>query len=236
MGGRGRVGQTVTRNLDLANGRIEEAIEVRVEQPYRRPTPPAADLPHQHYHVLSTAWDGVGTPEHPLLPKDRAWIMLARDQRHLNDPEAALRPEHTFGMTQPTLTWTNDSEVIEIYVDGLDYAAFKARYGYAFENTKRELVMHKRMSRMLRDYRLHTQLPADEVRIDILDLDPTGQEVWDGSGLISRTMLERLSISDHLSEATRHELRQELQHIGRIEFTVITGAGQYKGHAVRQAL
>jgi len=56
--------------------------------------------------------------------------------------------------------------------------------------------------------------------------------VWDGAGLISRAMLERLAIPEGTSPAKRAELLAELKDCKRVEFTLMSCLGQDKGHAI----
>ncbi|MBN1309859.1 MAG: hypothetical protein JXB30_00475 [Anaerolineae bacterium] len=45
-------------------------------------------------------------------------------------------------------------------------------------------------------------------------------------------MLEKLTIRDDLSPVKQAQLRREIAHAGRVEFTILTGRGQDKGHAI----
>ncbi len=65
-----------------------------------------------------------------------------------------------------------------------------------------------------------------------MEQDETQKKVWDGAGLISRAMLERLMIPDGTPPAKRAELLREIARCKRIEFTVMTERGQDKGHAI----
>jgi hypothetical protein len=150
----------------------------------------------------------------------------------LDEPENAVHELHRFSMEQPTLAWQNGTQRMELYVDGMNHTEFMEGYGLHFSVDKNGFVTSKRMSRTLRDYRIANRLPEEDVQIDYLDLDDRGEEIWDGAGLMSRNMLERMSLSPHLSEDSRQRLREELQHIGRVEFTLVNSAGQHKGHAV----
>jgi hypothetical protein len=205
-------------------------IEVRAEQTYRFPMAPAADTVTRGYQVVGTGWNGERKPYYPLFPTDRAWTLVARDGATLH--ENPLDPTHNFGMTTPTLSWQNGNQRMELYVDGLDHVAWQARYGVEFRVTKNGFVTSKRMSRMLRDYRVSDRLPEAEVRVDYLDLDDDGEAVWDGAGLMSRAMLERLKISPNMPTDQQERLREELKHIGRVEFTMVNSSGQHKGHAL----
>jgi hypothetical protein len=88
------------------------------------------------------------------------------------------------------------------------------------------------MSRTLRDYRIYGRFDETSVSVDYMRLDDVGEELWDGAGLVSRGMLERLHISPHLTPQAQERLRDELAHIGRVEITLINSAGQHKAHAI----
>src|SRR5258708_24675286 len=58
------------------------------------------------------------------------------------------------------------------------------------------------------------------------DLSEDQAKVWDGAGLISRAMLERLLIPPSTSAAKRAELLEELRDCKRVEFTLMSSLGQ----------
>ena len=234
MGSRGRRGRHVTRTLEIQEGQLilSQSEIVLTQTPYERPLPPPDSLIYRSYDVVASCWDGERTPFYPLLPQDRAWMLVARDGASLDDPAHALLQDHTFGMSQPTLRWMNGKEVIEVYVDGMTTDNFCQHYGVAIDITKNEFVTCKRLSRLFRDYRMSARLPDSEVRVTYMDLDADGEKQWDGSGLISRAMLEKIQISPHLPEVERDRLRAELRHIQRVEFTMNNAVGQHKGHAI----
>jgi hypothetical protein len=209
---------------------VLETVETLTERPHLLPAPPANDLPQRGYLVVGSVWDGAKSPYYPLFPQDRAWQLLARDGETLADHPP--HPAHNFGMDKPTLAWQNGTQRMELYVDGMSHEAFMAAYGLQFDVSKNGFITSKRMSRTLRDYRMFARLPEGEVSVDYLDLDKAGEEIWDGAGLISRAMLERLHISPNLSPEAQDRLRAELAHIGRVEFTLVNSAGQHKGHAI----
>src|SRR5690242_19307735 len=64
------------------------------------------------------------------------------------------------------------------------------------------------------------------------DLTPGQAKVWDGAGLMSRALLERLVIPPGTSPAKRVELLEELKDCKRVEFTLMSALGQDKGHAI----
>jgi hypothetical protein len=231
MGSRGRRGRRKQLKLFFDLGlELVEVVETLTERPYTMPDAPANDLPQKGYLVVGSRWDGAKSPYYPLFPQNRGWILVARDGETLADHP--LHEAHNFGMSKPTLAWQNGTQRMELYVDGMNHREFMAAYGLQFDVTKNGFITSKRMSRMLRDYRMFERLPESEVSVEYLDLDKSGEEIWDGAGLISRSMLERLQISPNLSAETQERLRAELAHIGRVEFTLVNSAGQHKGHAI----
>src|SRR5690606_32119162 len=62
--------------------------------------------------------------------------------------------------------------------------------------------------------------------------DEREAKIWDGAGMISRRMVEKMTFSEELTPAKREILLCEVRHAGRVEFTVMTPAGQDKGHAI----
>jgi len=75
-------------------------------------------------------------------------------------------------------------------------------------------------------------LSESDLTIDVMDMDKTGEEIWDGAGLVSRDTLLRMKLSPHMTEAAQDRLRDEIAHVGRVEFTIVNGDGQFKGHAI----
>lgn len=229
MGSRGRRGRRKQWKLLFDMGiELVETVETLTERPYTMPEAPANDIPQKGYLVVGSRWDGAKLPYYPLFPQDKGWMLVARDGESLADHP--LHEAHNFGMSKPTLAWQNGTQRMELYVDGMSHIEFMAAYGLQFDVTKNGFITSKRMSRMLRDYRMFERLPESEVSVEYLDLDKAGEEIWDGAGLISRSMLERLQISPNLSAETQERRREELKHIGRVEFTLVNSAGQHKGH------
>jgi hypothetical protein len=229
MGGRGRRAfrKHIQLHPDLTHTVI---VTAQTERPYEMPLMPDLDLPKAGYLIVASAWDGAKTPFYPLFPQDRAWVLVAREGRTLD--EHPVESGHRLGMDEPTLVWQNGTQRIELYVDGMTHEDFTRRYGIAFDVTKNGFVTSKRMSRTLRDYRIYGRFDEASVSVDYMPLDDVGEELWDGAGLVSRGMLERLHISPHLTPQAQERLREELAHIGRVEITLINSAGQHKAHAI----
>jgi hypothetical protein len=229
MGSRGRSGWR--RIIELQDDLTHVVLlEAKAEQPYIYPEAPPDEIPQRGYLVVGSAWDGAKTPYYPLFPQDRAWVLVSRDGRTLEN--FPLDDAHNFHMDTPTLAWQNGTQRMELYVDGMTHEDFMQAYGLQFEITKNGFVTSKRMSRTLRDYRMFGRFDEISVTVDYMDLDADGEEIWDGAGLISRSMLERLMISPHLSDDAQERLRDELKHIQRVEYTMVNSTGQHKAHGI----
>src|SRR5207237_531926 len=92
-------------------------------------------------------------------------------------------------------------------------------------------VLSKRLSRIMRPYFASGYFSEEEVNVRYMDdLSEDQVKVWDGAGLISRAMLERLVIPPGTSPAKRAELLEELKDCKRVEFTLMSGPNR---HAAR---
>ncbi len=201
---------------------------MRHERPTRRvPEHLAETTPPETYHVIKHT--EIPGRTYPFLDRtDQAWTLITRAV----DEPAEYRAADTFAMTQPTLRWVNGGQVNDVYVEGLTTEAFLAATGLALDMERGGYVLSKRLSRIMRPYTLGGYFPRDAVHIDYLDnLDRAGQQVWDGAGLISHRMLERLGIAGD-SEAHQAHWQAAVRRAGRVEFTLMTSRGQDKGHAI----
>lgn len=89
----------------------------------------------------------------------------------------------------------------------------------------------KRLSRLFRPYRYGRELPAAELRIR--EETSLNQAVWDGAFRISRALVTRCDqYLDGLENRRQRRFRRELATGRRWELTIVTDAGQYKGHAL----
>ena len=156
----------------------------------------------------------------------RPWTLIT----HPVDGNVTPHPAHTFGRTEPTLRWINGEQINDVYVVDMDTDAFFAATGLDLSLHKGGFVLSKRLSRILRPYRASGFY--DDVTIAYMEQDEDAAKVWDGAGLISRAMLERIEVDANLSPEKQAQLRAELKHTRRVEFTVMTAAGQDKGHAI----
>jgi hypothetical protein len=180
------------------------------------------------YTVISPE-TALGGAVYPFLAQTgRAWRIVARPVDKLTDVAAADR----FGQETPTLRWVNGDQVTDLYVDGLDTEQFLEATGLQLSLKKGSFVLSKRISRLMRPHFVSGFFAPDDVTIAYMEQSKEEAKVWDGAGLMSRQMLAKLALSEDLSPARRARLQRELAHTGRVEFTVMSEAGQDKGHAM----
>jgi hypothetical protein len=193
-----------------------------------------------YYNVVSYD-DALGGAVYPFLEATgRAWRLLTRPVGGPAGEEVAYHAAHTLGRDRPTLRWVNGEQVNDLYVDGMDTEEFLATTGLRLDLHQGAFVLSKRLSRLMRPHFVSGFFAPEEVRIAYMEQDEREAKIWDGAGLISRRMLaallRKMVLSEGLSPQKRDALLCELKQAGRVEFTVMTPAGQDKGHAVRQAL
>lgn len=171
----------------------------------------------------------LGGAVYPFLAQTRrAWRIVARPVDKQTDISAA----DTFGQNAPTLRWVNGDQVTDLYVDGMDTPQFLDQTGLKLSLKKGSFVLSKRISRLMRPHFVSGFFSPDDVTIAYMEQDKDEAKVWDGAGLMSRRMLDKLALAEDLSPSRRARLQRELAHAGRVEFTVMTEAGQDKGHAI----
>ncbi len=171
----------------------------------------------------------LGGAVYPFLEQTgRAWTVFTHD---LEQPACYPHP-CSFGMVKPTLRYVKDGKIEDVFVDGMTTEQFLAKTGLSLGMDKGGFVLSKRLSRIMRPYFASASFPHESVSIRYLDQTSNEQKLWDGAGLISRKMLERLMIPDGAPPAKRAELLREIAQCQRIEFTVMTERGQDKGHAI----
>ncbi len=187
-----------------------------------------ADLGELGYVVIDQE-TALGGAIYPFLEQTgRAWRVIESSSKAI----ASYPNAHSFGMDKPTLRYVNGGKVEDIFVDGLTTEEFLARTGLELSMDKGGFVLSKRLSRVMRPYFASGSFADEDVSVKYMDLSKEQEKVWDGAGLISRDMLERLMIPEGTSPAKRAELMEEIRHCKRVEFTVMSAAGQDKGHAI----
>jgi hypothetical protein len=198
---------------------------------------PAPDLEELPYNVISYDTPLGGAVYPFLVQTGRAWHLLTRPVGEA----VAYHPAHTLGLSEPTLRWVGADSVTDLYVDGMTTAEFLAASGLELNLDKGAYVLSKRLSRLMRPHFVSGHFEPSQVQVAYMDeLDEDGRKVWDGAGLISRAMLQKLALSGaeemvlggEMSPARRARLERELATAGRVEFTLMTAAGQDKGHAI----
>jgi hypothetical protein len=92
----------------------------------------------------------------------------------------------------------NGEQVNDLYVDGMDTEQFLAATGLRLDLHKGAFVLSKRLSRLMRPHFVSGFFAPDEVRIAYMEQDEREAKIWDGAGLISRQMLEKMVLSEGL--------------------------------------
>jgi len=199
------------------------------DQASAAPATPAQDESELPYVTIINQETALGGAIYPFLEQTgRAWAVVSHD---LEDPTTYPR-SGTFGMSKPTLRYVKDGKIEDVFVDGMTTEQFLAKTGLQLGMDKGGFVLSKRLSRVMRPYFASGSFESSTVNIRYLEQDETQKKVWDGAGLISRAMVERLMIPDGTPPAKRAELLREIAQCKRIEFTVMTERGQDKGHAI----
>jgi hypothetical protein len=110
-------------------------------------------------------------------------------------------------LEEPTLQIVRENGVAKIYVDGLSQEDYCRVSGLRLPpEVKGQYVMGKRLSRIMRPHYIANGFDPDDVRVAYLEpadyaafiaADPgSGAKVWDGAGLVSRRMLEKMAIPE----------------------------------------
>lgn len=184
-------------------------------------------------YIITSFADKRGGATYPFLSdQQRAWHILTHPANDLSDPD----PAHTFSrdrnLASPTLRWVNGDKVNDLYVEGMSTEQFLDASGLQLDMHKGGFVLSKRLSRLMRPYFVSGFFETNNVAISYMHQSPEEAKVWDGAGIVSRRMLQKMMLSDSLSPAKREKLEAELRHAQRVEFTIMTAKGQDKGHAI----
>ncbi len=133
---------------------------------------------------------------------------------------------HDIPVDVPTLRWVKDDKVVDLHT-GESTENFLDATGLSLHMNKGAFVLSKRISRIMRPYRYWEFFQADEITIEHdSDLDAA---VWDGAGLISRRLVQRMSNNLDPKHPDYHLFIKELNG-DRFEMTVMHADGQEKGH------
>lgn len=181
------------------------------------------------YNVITPQDETEGTMRH-YLKGYKDWHIIARPA-HI-DVDRYTFPDHAFHMESPTLTWVSSGQIRELYIPGVDSDQFRKDNNLHIFLEKGAPTAAKRISRIMRDYLLIQAMPPEDVKISYMDLDTNGAKIYDGSGLVSQQMVEKMLISPDLTPEKREKLQWEIKHTKRIEYTILTPRGQDKGHAI----
>ena len=212
-------------------------------------------------YVVQSRHDFSNGRSYGLLDKTgRDWKVITRSADEFDVLSEDARDR--FGMERPTLSWAKDGKAVHIYVEGMDTDAFLAQAGLEVDlqnttTTSKRLSRLFRPQAVTAWFDADAVVISHELSQPLMDwvADPerageqmeqwgTGQgevvpadvieQVWDGAGVVSRQMLLKMIDelpSDMDADSYRRQVR-DLKYAKRVEFTVMTGEGQLKGHAV----
>jgi hypothetical protein len=231
MGGRGRRAfrKHIQLHPDLTHTVI---VTAQTERPYEMPLMPDLDLPKAGYLIVASAWDGAKTPFYPLFPQDRAWVLVAREGRTLD--EHPVESGHRLGMDEPTLVWQNGTQRIELYVDGMTHEDFTQAMASQFRC--HEKWLRHQQAHVAHTYAITASTGASMKPASAWIICPSMMSVrncgmaraWSVGACWSACMIS----SSPDTASTRAIARRIGKHIGRVEITLINSAGQHKAHAI----
>ncbi len=168
--------------------------------------------------------DNRGGLTYPFLPDDLPWQIVSHPFGNEKDMAQVLQPTET--TVAPTLRWVKDNKVLDLIIPDMDTRTFLQRTGLQLSMHNGGYVLSKRLSRVMRPYRYWSFFNQDEITIDYNEF--LDKKLWDGSGQVSRSFIQRLAASLDLDERHRHELLQT----NRFEVTTLHAGGQDKGHVL----
>lgn len=131
-----------------------------------------------------------------------------------------------------TVAWISDNKISTLYSDW-GWKKFQAHYNLKTHTHKGLLQLCKRMSRVFRPMFLWGFFYNRDLNIRVKKSLDT--KTWDGAGLVSRKMLQKMLLTDAYLSLPLHkkaQLRQQINNAKRVEFTVLDRRGQMKGHAL----
>ncbi len=171
------------------------------------------------YAVVDTSTD-IGDMAYPFLPAAWKWHIRSRPMT-CQDHIETLRQDDAHAL--PTLRWVKDGQVMDLFVPGMDARGFWSATGLRAALDKGGYVFSKRLGRLLRPFRYWAFFDVCDIDIDH---NPCLEaRLWDGCGLMSRAVVERMA--EQLDLSPRH--RRELLNSRRFEVTIMHPDGQEKG-------
>lgn len=176
--------------------------------------------------------DNRGGLAYPFLPAAWQWEIVSRPLSLAIEENGGVPVDREAVVSEilqaptPTLRWVKDDKVLDLYVPGMDTAAFLARTGLQLSLAKGGYALSKRLSRIMRPFRTWGFFAANEVVIRY-DESLDGR-LWDGCGLVSPRFVRRLAEAQDLTARQRAELRRT----SRFEVTTLHACGQDKGHVL----
>lgn len=169
-------------------------------------------------NVVDTNTD-LGDMAYPFLA-GLNWQILSRPMVN-QDNVVDLNAADT--QAEPTLRWVKDGQVSDLFIPGMNADEFWATTGLQASMGKGGYVFSKRLGRLLRPFRYWVFFAKEDIDID--HNPQLDAKLWDGCGLMSRNVVERMA--EQLNLSRRH--RRELLQTRRFEVTIMHEGGQEKG-------
>lgn len=187
--------------------------------------------------TLITPASRLGGAEYPFLKDFSDW-MIVGSPLELEDEELLMHPlvrvvDGEVIVPEATFEYIKDNKVVSIYIPGvtteefLELAELNVVIGDGVG-----LTTGKRVSRINRPMFVHAHLDTLDIRE--LDLSPAEMQKIDGAGVVHRRVLESMiaHLPRNISAQKRRTLTAKLKHNQRVEFTIVDGDGERKGHAM----
>lgn len=157
----------------------------------------------------------MGGFSYPWLQGDWKIISVELTEKRAADKMAALMKQN------PTLVTVRDSAVVFVFGELTHKLNMSMKKG--------GFVLSKRISRLIRPYRLYDFVS----NLKVVYHDHSAK-TWDGAALINRKTVMRLAkkLTTNMDARKRAIVLREIKSIGRVEFTLQSERGQDKGHAL----
>ncbi len=187
----------------------------------------------------------LGLYRYPFLdPLASLWVIVS----------ALLNPKNMANVLSmlknfASLAWLKDDKVVAIHVPGLSPTALleKLRIGISLKGGLGKVS--KRLSRIFRPYALFLWTTEADFHIRLVQRGTVRQSTQDGGYRISRHLLRQMvarrikvefkdALKSNDKRAVEHarraiaNLKYQANHAMRVEITVMTREGQWKGHAL----
>ena len=136
----------------------------------------------------------------------------------------------------PSDGWVKDDKLVLVFEDGLNNAAYNAKYGSSASGGIGQ--MSKRKSRARSPKPIFGYFDADTVKVEyrkvglVRSISMDGVACWISRDMVVRTAEERISTEKNLNHKQVKAIRRMARNVKRVEATFMSADGQYKGDAL----